>query len=87
MKTIKYKELTDDDLLKIQKVEKYTKENKGKWKECPYCGLPAIKIYPDTKGHIQDKCDKCRKEVSFVVYRYSHLSLLPKLNSYNYINY
>lgn len=86
MKKIKFIDLTDEDLLKIQKIEKYTKENKGKWKECPYCGLPAIKIYPDTKGHIQDKCDKCRKEVSFFIdYRYSRQSWYPRINIYNII--
>jgi transposase-like protein len=37
--------------------------------KCPYCHRSAIRIFEDTRGHIQIKCKTCRKETIFNVTR------------------
>lgn len=30
---------------------------------CPYCRHSAIIVFEDTRGHVQTKCNHCRREV------------------------
>lgn len=30
---------------------------------CPYCGRLLTRKYPDTRGHIDGKCDKCGRQM------------------------
>lgn len=79
-------QLTNEDLLRIRKVEKYTEVNKGTQMRCPYCGRWVTTTYPDTKGHIKDICKKCKRPVSFYIdYRYSRQTWYPISNYYNII--
>ena len=30
---------------------------------CPFCGRLLMRKYPDSKGHVDGKCDKCGRQM------------------------
>lgn len=73
------RKLKEKDFSQIRKNIKYAAENEETIMQCPYCERWTISTYPDTKGHIKRRCDKCREDVVFfIAYRYSN-------NSWSYV--
>ena len=54
--------LTEEDLYNIRKHADGVEELKPKLLKCHYCKHNAIKIFSDTKGHVQVRCDRCGRE-------------------------
>ena len=60
-------ELPEEILAKLRKHSAGSESKKSRSVGCFYCGHMIIVVYEDSKGHIQAKCKKCRREAIYNV--------------------
>jgi len=54
--------LPEPVLAKIRKHAEGTETQKSRMLTCHYCEHKAIKVFEDSRGHVQAKCKKCGEE-------------------------
>ena len=54
--------LSESVLAKIRKHSTGTETLKTRALTCHFCEHKAVIVYEDSRGHIQTKCQKCRKQ-------------------------
>jgi hypothetical protein len=54
--------LSDDVLEKVRKHTIGIENQKTRVLKCHFCGHKAIKVFEDSRGHVQAKCKKCNCE-------------------------
>lgn len=64
---VRVSEPSPDLQLKIQKAVEAVRDQKSRNIKCPYCKHTAFIVFEDSRGHIQNKCSKCGREIIFNV--------------------
>ena len=59
--------LPEEVLARIRKHSAGSEDKKPRNIGCLYCGHMTIMVYEDSRGHVQAKCKKCRREAIYNV--------------------
>ena len=62
-----FKPLTPEMMQKIRCSSDEVSGQKSRFIKCPYCNSKSIRVFEDTRGHVQTKCKVCGKETVFDV--------------------
>lgn len=62
-----FKPLSPEMMQKIRCSSDEVAEQKSRFIKCPYCNSKSIRVFEDTRGHVQTKCKVCGKETVFDV--------------------
>ena len=58
---------SEEMILKIRRARNAIANQKHRMVKCPYCLHNTIIVFEDTRGHVQDKCNRCGNETVFDV--------------------
>lgn len=78
--SIRITEPSPEMLQKIIRAREAIANQEERFLKCPYCHHNGIKVYADTRGHVEAKCRKCGRITVFDVLSMRRLKsfLLPK---------